>query len=133
LLERLHARTRARNQASDQEAKLAAARAREQKLNERLGHLGGELDRLQAERAGHEAVQTDRRTCERILSEREALALRDLGEADAAAAELAARESELRREHSELSGREQALLAMEAHFEGLDRAPVHVLQSKPEG
>ena len=72
-------------------------------------------------------------TRERILVERERLALCDLEAADATAAEEAHKESELRLRLSEVEGRRQALMAMEAHMEGLDEAPRYVLEQKPEG
>lgn len=133
LLELLHQRTRARNAAVDQEAKLASARARSQKLAERKTAVEAEAAVLARDEGGFATDLREARTRERILQEREERALLDLREADAAAGELAERESGLRREWSELDGRSKALSAMEAQFEGLDQGPKHVLSSKPEG
>ncbi|MBK8100127.1 MAG: chromosome segregation protein SMC [Planctomycetes bacterium] len=132
-LELLHDRTRARNIASDQTAKIAAARAREQKLAERQAVLLQEVARLDGEVARHAGDLVDWQTRERLLGEREQRALLDLQDADGAAAALAREESEIRRTLSQVDGRRQALVAMEAHMEGLDAAPRHVLQSRPAG
>ena len=132
-LELLHRRTRARNAAADATAKIAAITAREQRLGERRGVLGVEIDEI----AGQSAIWRERvdglGTRERILTEREQRAIADLEVADAAAAEEATKESELRLELSQVEGRRQALMAMEAHMEGLDEAPRYVLEQQPEG
>jgi len=132
-LELLHRRTRCRNSAADSTAKIAAIAAREQRLGERRTVLDaetGEIDR----RVGEWRERADAlATRERILVERERLALCDLEAADATAAEEAHKESELRLRLSEVEGRRQALMAMEAHMEGLDEAPRYVLEQKPEG
>jgi len=133
LLGLLHARTRARNIAAEQEAKLNSARARYQKLEERRGVVDVESGKLASQR---EELGSDRAgllTRERFLHEREARVIEDLRGADSDAAELAAVESDLRRQLSEVDGRRQALVAMEAQFEGLDQGPKHVLATKPEG
>lgn len=132
-LELVHRRTRARNAAADAGAKLAAARAREQRLGERHQTLAQEQQRLVGEAAHWAAELTDLGTRERLLMEREQRALVDLAEADGAAAELAAAEAALRGEQSQLAGRRDALQAMEAHHEGLDEAPRHVLRRNPPG
>lgn len=132
-LELVHRRTRARNAAADAAAKIGAARAREQRLGERHQTLGDEQQRLTAEAAHWAGELADLGTRERLLTEREQRALADLQEADAAAAELASAEAALRGEQSQLAGRRAALEAMEAHHEGLDAAPRHVLQQQPEG
>ncbi|HEX5050191.1 MAG TPA: chromosome segregation protein SMC [Planctomycetota bacterium] len=132
-LELLHRRTRARNVASDVTARIAAARAREQRLDERQGVLGAECARLFDETAVLLAQRTDQGTRERILVEREQHALSDLEGADAAAAKLAEREANLRYELSQVEGRRQALLGMEAHMEGFDQGPRHVLEQQPPG
>lgn len=132
-LDLLHRRTRARNSASDASAKLAAATARQQRLGDRSAALSGEAATLQQERERWQAELRDQGTRERILQEREQVALADLDSADAAAATLLAEESALRRSLSQVDGRRQALLAMESHFEGLDSAPRHVLQQQPAG
>ena len=72
-------------------------------------------------------------TRERLLSEREQVALKDLEGADVAAAELAELESQLRYKLTECEGTRQALLAMEAHMEGFDQGPRYVLEQKPAG
>jgi chromosome segregation protein len=132
-LELLHVRTRARNVAADATAKVAAARSREQRLAERQAVLHGELARIAGELATWRAERTDLATRERLLDERERVALTDLAGADGAAAALAEQESALRRELHAVEGRRQALLAMEAHMEGFDDGPRHVLQQRPPG
>ncbi|MBX3463030.1 MAG: chromosome segregation protein SMC [Planctomycetes bacterium] len=132
-LELLHARTRARNGAADATARLGAARAREQRLGERQAALADESVRLRTEAAGWRAETEDLGTRERILVERERTALGDLEGADAAAAALAEQESALRYELSQVEGRRQALLAMEAHMEGFDQGPRWVLEQRPPG
>ncbi len=133
LLELLHARTRARNAAADQEARLGSARGRSNKLGERLAVVSRESAELQAQRDNLESDRAGFLTRERFLREREERVLADLRDADSEAAELASVESELRRELSAVDGRRQALVAMEAQFEGLDQGPKHVLSTKPEG
>ncbi|MBM4062255.1 MAG: chromosome segregation protein SMC [Planctomycetes bacterium] len=132
-LELLHGRARARNAAADATARIGAAKARELRLTERRAALAAEGEGLAAEAQQLRAGLVDVATKERILQEREQQALGDLQGADAAAAELAQRESQLRLELSQVDGRRQALLAMEAHMEGLDEAPRHVLQQRPDG
>ncbi len=132
-LELLHVRTRARNVAADATAKIAAARAREQRLAERQAVLAAETARLDGELADRRAEAADLATRERLLDERERAAIADLDGADGAAAALAEQESTLRRELHALEGRRQALLAMEAHMEGFDQGPRHVLQTRPAG
>ncbi len=132
-LELLHRRTRVRNAASDASAKIAAAKAREQRLADRQQVLGAESSKLHAETGHWQGELQDQGTRERILVERERTALQDLEGADAAAAELAAQESKLRLEFSQVDGRRQALIAMEAHMEGFDQGPRYVLQQQPAG
>ncbi|MEO6596055.1 MAG: chromosome segregation protein SMC, partial [Planctomycetota bacterium] len=132
-LELLHRRTRARNVAADVTAKIASARAREQRLAERQGTLGAESARLCDDKGQLLAQRTDHSTRERILAEREQNALQDLEGADATAAKLAEQEAKLRLELSQVEGRRQALLGMEAHMEGFDQGPRHVLQQQPPG
>lgn len=132
-LDLLHRRTRARNAAADATAKLGASRAREQRLAERSAVLDGEAQRLAEELATWRGDLVDLGTRERLLGEREVVALGDLEGADAAAGALAEQESVLRREVTELEGRRQALVAMESHMEGFDAGPRHVLQSNPPG
>ncbi|MEY4674937.1 MAG: Chromosome partition protein Smc [Planctomycetota bacterium] len=129
----VHERSRARNAAHEQQTRLDNARTRRGRLGERFATLAGESSRLESERASRESEMAELAVTERILTEREQRAMADLGEADAAAAELANEEGAIRRELVEVQGRQQALTAMEAHMEGLDQAPRHVLQSKPEG
>ncbi len=132
-LELLHARTRCRNVAADATAKVSAARAREQRLQERQGALAGEVARIDDEQSRLRGEHLDLSTRLRLLQERERTALADLDGADSAAAALAEQESALRRELNEVEGSRQALLGMEAHMEGFDQGPRHVLQQKPEG
>jgi chromosome segregation protein len=132
-LELLHRRTRARNAAADATAKIAAARAREQRLAERQGVLQAEVARILEETGRWRAEVGEQGTRERILKEREAQALADLEGADAAAAAVAEQESALRGELTQAEGHSQALLAMEAHMEGFDQGPRWVLQQQPEG
>ncbi|MBL8733037.1 MAG: chromosome segregation protein SMC [Planctomycetes bacterium] len=132
-LELLHGRTRARNLSADATAKIHAARAREARLADRQGVLGEESARLAAELGHWRGEVQDLATRERLLHERERTALGDLEGADAAAAALAEQESALRYEHTQVEGRRQALLGMEAHMEGFDQGPRHVLQSQPAG
>ncbi|HEB52124.1 MAG TPA: hypothetical protein ENI87_02595, partial [bacterium] len=132
-LDLLHRRTRARNAASDAGAKAAAAKSREGRLDERREVLRDERSRLTGELAGWRARLVDFGTRERLLVEREQVALRDLEGADAAAAELAEQESALRYRLTECEGRRQALQAMEAHMEGFDQGPRYVLEQQPEG
>ncbi|HEX6811130.1 MAG TPA: chromosome segregation protein SMC [Planctomycetota bacterium] len=132
-LELLHRRTRARNTAADATAKIAAARAREQRLAERQTVLQAEVARIGEEGGKWRAEVADQGTRERILEERERQALADLEGADAAAAAVAEQESKLRGEVTQLEGHSQALLAMEAHMEGFDQGPRHVLEQKPRG
>ncbi len=132
-LELLHQRTRARNRAADATAKVGSARAREQRLGEREQVLQGELARLSEETERWQGELRDLGTRERLLAERERRALDDLDGADRAAAALAEQESALRYELTQTEGRRQALVAMEAHMEGLDEAPRYVLQQSPPG
>ena len=132
-LELLHQRTRARNQAHDQSVRKGAAVARQQRLAERTAVLQLERDRVAGEDLAFSAEQQDQRTRERLLTEREQLVMGDLRTADVAAAELMQQASDLQRELSAVEGRQQALLSMEAHHEGLDQGPKHVLQSAPDG
>ncbi|MBL9080029.1 MAG: chromosome segregation protein SMC [Planctomycetes bacterium] len=132
-LELLHARTRARNAGADATARAAAAQARQQRLAERLATLADEAGRLDADGARWAVDLVDLATRERILVERERTAIGDLEGADAAAAALAEQESALRYELSQVDGRRQALLAMEAHMEGFDAGPRWVLEQKPAG
>ena len=132
-LDLLHKRTRARNSASDASAKVAAAKNREGRLDERRIVLGGEGARLESELLRWRTELLDQSTRERLLEEREQVALRDLEGADVAAAELAEQESKLRYQLTECEGRRQALLAMEAHMEGFDQGPRYVLEQKPVG
>src|SRR5262245_20369871 len=132
-LELLHERTRARNAAVEQEARIAAARGRQDRLAERQGALAAEAAALAQERARQAAELAAVHTRERILQEREARALDDLRLADADAAELATQESQLRHEWSQLDGRRAALAAMEAQHEGFDHGPRHVLAQAPVG
>ncbi|MGC6487050.1 MAG: chromosome segregation protein SMC [Planctomycetota bacterium] len=132
-LELLHRRTRARNLAADASAKVKAAASREARLGERRAVLGEESGRLDADLGRWRAELTDHGTRERLLEEREQVALRDLEGADAAAAELAEQESALRYQLTEVEGRRQALMAMEAHMEGFDQGPRYVLEQQPEG
>ncbi|MBM3974104.1 MAG: chromosome segregation protein SMC [Planctomycetes bacterium] len=132
-LELLHARTRSRNAAADAKATRGAAEARAAKLTERQGTLADERARLDGEADGWRAEQRDAGTRLRLLQEREQSALADLQDADAAAAAMAEREALIRRELHEVEGRRQALLGMEAHMEGFDQGPRHVLQQKPPG
>ncbi|MCA8978268.1 MAG: AAA family ATPase, partial [Planctomycetes bacterium] len=132
-LELLHRRTRARNSAADAAAKIAAITSRETRLAERRAVLTGEDGAIETEIGDWHARVDGLGTRERILVEREQRALSDLEVADAAAAEEAHRESELRLELSQVEGRRQALIAMEAHMEGLDEAPRYVLQQQPDG
>ncbi|MFO1077755.1 MAG: chromosome segregation protein SMC [Planctomycetota bacterium] len=132
-LELLHRRTRLKNVAADATAKNAAGKARQLRLDERCAVLTGERQQIAGGTAGFAAQLADLGTRERILVEREQRAIADLEVADAAAAELAQRESELRLELSQVEGRRQALVAMEAHMEGLDEAPRYVLQQQPAG
>jgi len=129
----LHERTRARNSASDATARVAAARSREQRLAERQGTLGDEAVRLRDEAGRWQAELDDLGTRERILTERERVAIQDLEGADAAAGALAEQESTLRYELSQVEGRRQALMAMEAHMEGFDAGPRWVLEHEPPG
>lgn len=132
-LDLLHRRTRARNAAADAGAKVDAAQAREQRRAERASVLGDEAFRIGGELATWRAEHDDLATRLRLLAERERRALDDLAEADVAAAALAEQEAALRRESSALEGRQQALQAMEAHLEGFDQGPRHVLQTAPPG
>ncbi|MCR9243991.1 MAG: chromosome segregation protein SMC [bacterium] len=132
-LDLLHRRTRAKNTAADAEARIAAVVAREQRLQERTAVLGNETVDIEREVGTWRERLTELGTRERILGEREHGAIADLEVADAAAAELAQRERDLRLELSQVEGRQQALQAMEAHMEGLDEAPRYVLQQQPEG
>ncbi len=132
-LELLHQRTRCRNLAADATARIGAVRARAQRLGERRAVLGEEVARIDAELANWRAEQGDLATRERLLREREAQALADLEGADAAAAAIAEQEATLRRELHEVEGRRDALVAMEAHMEGFDAGPRHVLQQRPPG
>ncbi len=133
LLELLHERTRARNTAADQEARLSSARARDSKLTERCATVAAEAALLEQQRGMFAGEREECLTRERVLGEREARVIEDLSAADADAAELAAIESALRREQSEIEGRRQALAAMESQFEGLDQGPKHVLAQRPLG
>src|SRR5439155_20100773 len=87
-LELLHARTRRRNTAADQQARLEAARSRLVRLDERLAALTDERARL----AEQDAVCTEElasiATRERILAEREQSVADDLRDADAVPADL---------------------------------------------
>jgi chromosome segregation protein len=132
-LDLLHRRTRARNVASDAAAKVAATRNREARLAERRGVLRQEADRLGTDLRRWRDELVDHGTRERLLEEREQVSLRDLEGADAAAAELAEQESSLRYQLTEVEGRRQALMAMEAHMEGFDQGPRYVLEQQPEG
>ena len=132
-LELLHRRTRARNVAADASAKVAAARSREARLGERRAVLGEEAARLGADLGRWRAELVEHGTRERLLHEREQVALKDLEGADVAAAELAEQESQLRYQLTEVEGRRQALMAMEAHMEGFDQGPRYVLEQQPEG
>lgn len=132
-LELLHQRTRARNAASDSTAKVAAAKHREARLNERRSVLGGESTELEGQLDRWRTELVDLGTRERLLEEREKVALKDLEGADEAAAELAELESKLRYKLTECEGTRQALLAMEAHMEGFDQGPRYVLEKKPVG
>ncbi|MCB9878387.1 MAG: AAA family ATPase [Planctomycetes bacterium] len=132
-LDLLHRRTKARNGASDATAKAAAAKARDEKLGERRRVLGGERGQHAGDLAVWRSKLADLGTRERLLEERERTALGDLEGADTAAAELAEQESKLRYQLTEVDGRRQALLAMEAHMEGFDQGPRYVLEQKPAG
>ena len=132
-LELVHQRTRIRNQGVDQEAKIAAARARTAKLDERLQALSAEQAQLDTEQAALAQRHGFAQTRARVLHEREQGAIRDLAQADGAAADLAALEAELRHEWSQIDGRREALMAMEAQHEGLDQGPRHVLAQQPQG
>jgi len=132
-LDLLHRRTRARNAASDATAKVAATRNREARLAERRAVLGEESGRLGADLKRWRDELVDHGTRERLLEEREVVALKDLEGADEAAAELAEQESKLRYQLTEVEGRRQALMAMEAHMEGFDQGPRYVLEQKPAG
>ena len=132
-LELLHQRTRARNSAADSTAKAAAAKNREGRLGERRIVLGEESSRLDGQLARWRSELVDHDTRERLLEEREQVALEDLEGADVAAAELAELESKLRYKLTECEGTRQALLAMEAHMEGFDQGPRYVLENKPAG
>ena len=129
----VHERSRARNAAHEAQTRTDNARTRRERLGERMATLGLESGKLESERSTREAEMADLAITERILTEREQRAMGDLAEADAAAAELAGEEGRIRRDLVELQGRQQALSAMEAHMEGLDQAPRHVLQRRPEG
>jgi chromosome segregation protein len=132
-LELLHARTRARNAAADATAKMGASAARQQRLAERQVVLRDEAARNDGELATRRGEHGDLATRERLLGERERIALGDLEGADAAAAALAEQEAALNRELHEVEGRREALLGMEAHMEGFDQGPKHVLQQRPPG
>lgn len=132
-LELLHKRTRARNSASDATAKVAAAKNREGRLDERRLVLADEAARLGGQLQHWRTELSDHSTRERLLEERELVALKDLEGADVAAAELAEQESKLRYTLTECEGRRQALMAMEAHMEGFDQGPRYVLENKPIG
>jgi len=119
-LDLLHRRTRTRNVAADAAAKVAAARSRDARMTERCAVLGEEAGRLGADLGRWRAELVDHGTRDRLLVEREQVALADLEGADAAAAELAEQESQLRYQLTEVEGRRQALMAMEAHMEGFD-------------
>ncbi len=132
-LDLLHQRTRARNAAADASAKVSATRTRQSRLDERGGVLADEAARLAASLSRWRAELADHATRERLLVEREQVALEDLEGADAAAAELADQESQLRYTLTEVEGRRQALMAMEAHMEGFDQGPRYVLEQQPTG
>lgn len=132
-LDLLHKRTRARNSASDATAKVAAVKNRESRLSDRRIVLSDEFARLAGELAKWRAELLDLSTRERLLEERETVALKDLEGADVAAAELAEQESKLRYRLTETEGRRHALMAMEAHMEGFDHGPRYVLEQKPQG
>ncbi|MSR37992.1 MAG: chromosome segregation protein SMC [Planctomycetes bacterium] len=129
----LHARTKRRNVAVDQQAKLESARARQSRLLDRMAKLLTESAELCQQRSTASSEIAEIHTRERILREREQLAFVDLRDADVAAVDLATQESALRNELSQVEGRRTALIDMEAHFEGLDAAPRYLLQSKPAG
>lgn len=132
-LDLLHRRTRARNAAADSSAKVSAAKNRESRLDERRRVLGEESSNLESELRRWRTELVDLGTRERLLEEREQVALGNLEGADAAAAELAEQESKLRYRLTECEGRRQALMAMEAHMEGFDQGPRYVLEQKPKG
>ncbi len=132
-LELLHQRTRARNSASDATAKVAATKNRQSRLDDRRIVLGDESARLGGELTRWRTELVDHSTRERLLEEREQVALGNLEGADVAAAELAEQESKLRYKLTECEGRRQALMAMEAHMEGFDQGPRYVLEQKPPG
>ena len=132
-LELLHQRTRARNSASDATAKVAAAKNRESRLADRRLVLSEESARLAGELNRWRTELVDLGTRERLLEEREDVAIGNLEGADVAAAELAEQESKLRYKLTECEGRRQALMAMEAHMEGFDHGPRYVLEQQPEG
>lgn len=132
-LDLLHRRTRARNAAADASAKVSAARSREARLGERRAVLRDEADQLHAGLARWRQELGEHEIRERLLEEREQVALGDLESADEAAAALAEQESRLRYQQTEVEGRRQALLAMEAHMEGFDQGPRYVLEQQPPG
>lgn len=133
LLEHIHTRTRQKNHAHDHEAQLRALAGRVQRVAERTALLTGQRAEVDAEHAEVAAVAADVAQRARILAEREARALGDLDQADAAAAELARAGAELQKSVSEVEGRLGGLEAMEAHMEGLDQGPKHLLETRPEG
>ena len=133
LLECIHERTRTKNRAHDEEAQLRGLAARKQRFDDRTKVLGDELEGIVFDRDNSQWATIDLHHRARILSEREARALADLDEADSEAAVLATQEAAFRGEHSQITGRLQALVDMEAHMEGLDKGPRQVLEEKPEG
>lgn len=132
-LELLYQRTRARNSAADSTAKVAAAKNRQGRLDERRLVLRDESARLDDQLGRWRSELVDHGTRERLLEEREDVAIKGLEGADVAAAELAEQESSLRYKLTKCEGTRQALLAMEAHMEGFDQGPRYVLEKKSAG
>jgi chromosome segregation protein len=133
VLEGIHRRTRVRNEVHDHEAQIRAADARGARVAARLNALRSELERVEAARERLAVVVEHLVRHRAQLRSQEEGALRELAAADAQAAELVRRESELRQRLSAVQGSLEVLEDMEAHHEGLDQGPRFLLDERPEG
>ncbi len=132
-LELLHERTRRRNQAHDQHATLRGLRASLERLGTRIEAADGELrERSQAVGRADRAL-ADLASRDSWLGGQEESVLRELADADVAAAELTTLESGLRERAASLRSRLETLVGLEAELEGLDSGPRALLEHQPDG
>jgi chromosome segregation protein len=133
MLEWMNERTRTRNLAHGKQTQLSAQLVRSQGLGQRYAGLDVELDGFEFEiGALSQALAVGQRETETLQAEEQSV-LAELDAADAAVAELAREESELRQQMSSVHGRLQVLSDMESHLEGLDQGPRYLLEKKPAG